>query len=205
MYVCLTSGPAVCVDWTKAVHGRCGLAWKEDVPMWGYGVLGSTRSWAGNVYCTSAHLPHLLFLEEEQKVVFSFFSFISPVYVPNSLLSSSSYISTSLLPVAPSPFASLTHFLCFSFLSKTHSSLSLHRLLVNVQERHSPCFSYSNNCIACFLLGWSISTPGWWCLPIRNVRCQELTAVLWWRARMRETWRMKLHTQSLLYWGNSKP
>lgn len=101
------------------------------------------------------------FWKKNKRWCLVFFSFISPVYVPNSLLSSSSYISTSLLPVAPSPFASLTHFLCFSFLSKTHSSLSLHRLLVNVQERHSPCFSYSNNCIACFLLGWSISTPGW--------------------------------------------
>lgn len=54
-------------------------------------------------------------------------------------------------------------------------------------------------------LGWSTSTPAWWCLPIRSASCQVLTAVLWWRERTRQTWRMKSCTQNPLCSANSKP
>lgn len=71
MCVCVRvhpSGPAVCVDGAEAVYGRRGLAGEENVAVRGDGVLGEAGRRTGSVHRSAARLPHLLLLEEEQKV-----------------------------------------------------------------------------------------------------------------------------------------
>lgn len=69
--VCRSRGPAVCVDWAKAVHRRCIFAQEENAGMRGHGILGAAGRRAGGLYCGAAGFPHLLLLEEEQTVPLS--------------------------------------------------------------------------------------------------------------------------------------
>ena len=62
------SGPAVRVDRAEAVYGRRDLAGEENAAVRGDGVLGEAGRRTGSIHRSAARLPHLLLLEEEQKV-----------------------------------------------------------------------------------------------------------------------------------------
>lgn len=113
------------MDWAEAVYRRCDLAWKEDVAMRGCWVLGTVRCRAGSFYCSVAGFPHLLLLEEEQKVrlhILSacFFSLSVPFFL---------YLFLNFLPV-------LLNFPRISFLLLSSSLI--------LRLSHCPSFLFSS-------------------------------------------------------------
>lgn len=71
--VCSSSGHSLCVERAQALYGRCDLARKENTAVRGRGILGAAGSGSRSVHRWDACFPHLLLLEEEQKVLFSVF------------------------------------------------------------------------------------------------------------------------------------